>query len=227
MAVIFDRINRIIKVEAPTTKMSIQELLDTIRDWEDDQCNMDVSKIADAAGKEILDENTKVGITLKLLNWKIKFEERAFPTVCDIYGGNLVAINGYGEPMNPIEPSSNVTVTKTSSSSATLVEGESGLSTEEHTKLMGIPWLNEIESSPILAKQEQVLRSLGLNQENYALDQMEYVEFGALKLMKNTRLRIYTDSQSVGSDENVLATYKLMSDYDKKGRMTSYRVIKI
>lgn len=123
MGIIFDRINRIIEVEDPATEVTIQELLDAIRGWEDDQENMDVPKIADAAGKEILDESTKVGVTLKLLNWKVKFEGRSTPTVCNITGGNLVAVDEYGDPMFPVEPSNNVTATKTASSSATIVPG--------------------------------------------------------------------------------------------------------
>ena len=139
MAIIFDRINRIIEVEAPATEVTIQELLDAIRGWEDDQGNMDINHVAEAAGKEDLGGSVFVGVTLKLLNWKVKFEERGAPTVCDIYGGNLVSVDNYGEPMNPIEPSDNVTVTKTSSSSATLIGGGGALTIEEHNEVMKIP----------------------------------------------------------------------------------------
>ena len=138
MAIIFDRVNRIIEVEADEIKVNAQDLLNAIRGFEDDQGNMDIPHIAEAAGKEDLGGSVFVGITLKLINWKVKFEERETPTICDIYGGNVVAIDEYGEPMSPVEPSSNVTVTKTSSSSATLIGGGGALTIEEHDEVMKI-----------------------------------------------------------------------------------------
>jgi len=134
MAITFDNINRIIEVGVPATEVSIQELLNAIRIWEDDQANLCIPQIAGATGKEDLGKSISVGVTLKLLNWKVKFEEKEIPTVCDIYGGNLVAVDGDGNIMNPIEPSTNITITKTASSSATIVEG--ALSTEEHDALL-------------------------------------------------------------------------------------------
>ena len=81
---------------------------------------MDCSQVASAGGKDDLGGGTLVGITLKLLNWKLKFADKGSATVCTISGGNLVAVNEYGDSMSPIEPSTNVTVMLAQSSSATL-----------------------------------------------------------------------------------------------------------
>lgn len=107
----------------------MQDLVDAIRVYEADLDNLDIPKICDASGKEDLGGGVLVGITVKLWNWKLQFEARPGPTteVVDVTGGNLVAVDGYStDPsvnfVNPIEPSDFVTVTKTSSASATIAE---------------------------------------------------------------------------------------------------------
>ena len=73
---------------------------------------MDIYKIADASGKEDLGGGLFVGITLKLINWTLKFEDRAGPTtiLCDVGAGNLLGVSGSVDAdnfvfVNPIEPS--------------------------------------------------------------------------------------------------------------------------
>jgi len=114
---------RIITIpEADGTEITIQSLVNQIRDWEDEQVNLCYPSILSASGKETLDASTKVGITATLVNAKVKFADRTSPTDCDIYGGNLVAIDSNGDPMNAIQYAENVTVTMTKSSSATMVQ---------------------------------------------------------------------------------------------------------
>jgi hypothetical protein len=125
VAITFNKISKIITVEAPATEVTIQELINEIRNWEDELHNMEEYKVADCTGKEELGGGVYVGLTLKLIDWKLKFEDRVGPTtiVCDVSGGNLVMYNSIADAyQNPIEPSTYITVTKTSSSSATLQE---------------------------------------------------------------------------------------------------------
>ena len=112
----------IILVESPATEVTIQELINAIRNWEDELVNMNCPKVADASGKEDLGGGSLVGITLKLLNWKLKFANRAGPNyiVCTVKGGNLVAVDQYGASMSPIEPSAYVTITMAVAVSATI-----------------------------------------------------------------------------------------------------------
>jgi len=152
---------RIITIpEADGTSITIQSLVNQIRDWEDEQANLSYPYLLIASGKEVLDESTKVGITAVLINTKLKFADRTSPTDCDIYGGNLVAVDVDGYPINAVEYAENVTVTIAKSSSATLVEtGTSGLTEEESIQLLSItnkPTLTQIESSSILAKENTV-----------------------------------------------------------------------
>jgi hypothetical protein len=123
VAIVFDKVNRIMTVEAPATEVTIQDLINTIRDWEDNPENMEVAKTADASGKEDLGGGLAVGITLKLLNWKLKFQDRTGPdwADCSVTGGNLVAVDANNVPMNPIAPAAYVTVTVVKAVSAALI----------------------------------------------------------------------------------------------------------
>ena len=191
---------RLIVVKYPSTEITVQDLLDTLRNWEADIMNLDADKIVQAAGKDDLGGGIKVGITITLLNAKLMFETRAAPITtgtttsydpngelltdtnatfisdgvypgctawnqttqematikevlsetqlrmfplsggtsgewnigdaysiypneqCSVTGGNLVAVDVNGNPIEPIAPSANVQVVRTSSSSATLQE---------------------------------------------------------------------------------------------------------
>src|SRR3972149_6667170 len=63
-----------------------------------------------------------VGLTVKLKNAKLKFEDRSSWTICNVLGGNLVAIDDTGEIIEPIEAASYVVAIRTASSSATIYE---------------------------------------------------------------------------------------------------------
>ena len=116
---------RIITIpEVDGDSITIQSLVNQIRNWEDNQANLSYPSLLSATGKDILDSETLVGITACLINAKLKFADRTSPTDCDIYGGNLVALDANGVPMNAIQYADNVTVTMAKSSSATLVSVE-------------------------------------------------------------------------------------------------------
>lgn len=126
MAITFDRLNKHVIVGAPTTEVSVQQLLNAIRDYEDELSNLDIHYLADAYGKQPLGGDTYVGITLVLLDgWLIKFEDRPGPDYvsCKISGGNILAYDENGVVrQDPVTNSDFVFVTYTSSSSATLTE---------------------------------------------------------------------------------------------------------
>jgi hypothetical protein len=136
MAIIFNRLNKIIEVEAPATEITIQELYNAICDYQDEQVNMDLPTIAFASGKTELSSGVVVGITLELLdNWQLKFEDRLGPAwvQCVVKEGNLVG----GVLENPIATSTFIQVKMIQSAAATIVTtGGSALTVEEHDKLM-------------------------------------------------------------------------------------------
>jgi len=121
MGFLFDKVNKHIIVEAPATEVSIQELYNAIRDWEDDPENMSEAKVCDAVGKEPLGGGLYTAITLVLRGWKLKFQDRGEPTTCVVRGGNLLATDEYGNFVNPIAFSTNVTVTVAQSTAASLL----------------------------------------------------------------------------------------------------------
>jgi hypothetical protein len=115
----FDPINRIITVLAPDTEITVQELINAIRDWEDDHLEWD--KVAEASGKDFIGAGLYTAITVKLLNWRLKFQDRDQPTTCIVRGGNLLAVDENGNYMYPIAPAQNVTVTLAQSTAASLL----------------------------------------------------------------------------------------------------------
>ncbi len=117
---------RVITIVAPSTECTMQDLHDTLRYMEANALAMDNKSIVDSSGKETLDTTTKVGLTVTLQNAIIGFEARpSEPWVtCSFIGGNLVAINTDGETMVSTNPTAYVSISKTSSASATLQEQE-------------------------------------------------------------------------------------------------------
>ena len=110
-------------VEVPAPSLTVQDLYDTLRDKAALGEAMDDAEIIEGSGKDNLGEGVLVGLTIKLLNAKIKFEAQASPTVCTVLGGNLVAVDENGASMSPLEPSTNVSAVIAQSTSASLIEG--------------------------------------------------------------------------------------------------------
>ena len=135
MALVFDKSLKIITVEKPQRELTIQDLHDEIRLFEEKNQNLEVAQIVNASGKQDLGGGIQVGITLELINdWRLAFEARTdqevedegFPPVteggsvlCFVRGGNLVATNIYNN--NPIFSTQNTQVTIAQSSSATII----------------------------------------------------------------------------------------------------------
>ncbi len=116
---------RIITVAAPSTEVTMQDLVDTVRDLEDElNDGLQYEYILDAAGKENLGGGVAVGVTVTLRNARLAFEARAGLTFdqCNISGGNLVAVDADGDSMEAVQTTSYTQVIRTSSSSATLLE---------------------------------------------------------------------------------------------------------
>ena len=67
MALSFDKVNKVITVLTPDTEITIQNLLNGIREFEDELSSMDIPKIVSCAGKEQLGGGVQVGLTLTLL----------------------------------------------------------------------------------------------------------------------------------------------------------------
>jgi regulator of protease activity HflC (stomatin/prohibitin superfamily) len=63
---------------------------------------------------------------------------------------------------------------------------------------------------------------LGLVHQNMLIDQTVYDDWGNLE---NARLRIYSDSASVGTSSNILATYQITSESTECGQFTTWKQV--
>ena len=78
-----------------------------------------------------------------------------------------------------------------------------------------------------------ISRILGLSQENYYLDQAIYNTYtNKYKCLAFGRIRIYSDSSSVGTSSNVVATYQITATYNEptgseQPTLETYKVIKL
>ena len=78
-----------------------------------------------------------------------------------------------------------------------------------------------------------IARVLGLAQENYYLDQAIYNTYAnKYKCLAFGRIRIYSDSSSVGTSSNVVATYQITATYNEpigseQPTLETYKVIKL
>ncbi len=120
MALSFDKVAKVITVLSDT-EITIQNLLNGIREYEDELTTLDIPRIASCAGKEPLGGGITVGLTLTLLDdWQLAFEARSGSAYiqCKVSGGNIVAVNVNGA----IYPTAFTQVLITASSSATQSE---------------------------------------------------------------------------------------------------------
>lgn len=118
LPLVFDFYNSIIEVPSSDTTLTMQYLINEIRDNEDELTpGIAYNKIADASGKEDLGGGVSTAITVRLLDsWRVRFEARAELTQCTISGGNLVG----GPGGNPIAPSANTQVLNLSSAAGVI-----------------------------------------------------------------------------------------------------------
>ncbi len=120
MALDFDFVNEIITVPDSLTEISMQDLINEIRDIEDELSPaMAYHKIADAYGKDDLGGGVYTAITVNLIpDWQLKFEDRTGPDYINVYvkDGNLVG----GKSGQPIAPAAFVQVIQQSSAAGTI-----------------------------------------------------------------------------------------------------------
>jgi hypothetical protein len=127
---------RVILVLAPSTSITIQELVDTCRFHEMDPVHMDDEHLISVEGKAPIDPSSGLytGITANLRNAVVSFEIRTGPAwaICRISGGNLTAQAADG--ITFIDPRLHAPFTSIDvekSTSAALVEGSGGATPAE------------------------------------------------------------------------------------------------
>jgi hypothetical protein len=132
---------RVIEVADTSDTVTMQDLVDTLRERETDFANLSYPHIVNSAGKEALGGGVSIAITLILQNAQLKFADRSGPSfvTCYVLGGNLVAVDEDGYELDAIATSDYVHVIVVRSSSSTLIESAtSGLTDEEAEQLAEI-----------------------------------------------------------------------------------------
>jgi len=131
---------RIIEVDAPSTEFSIQDLVDTCRDNEDELINIDNPHLVNAAGKEDLGGGVTVGITASLQDAQVSFEARTthiadgLADADDIYGTTLTGAAGVDFTASGVNRGDSV-INWDDHSFATVVSAPSGENYVTHTDL--------------------------------------------------------------------------------------------
>lgn len=123
----FHPASKIIRVAAPDTEITVQELVDAIADFLDEPENLDIVFFAEWAGKVSLGGTPEVFSEIILMlteDWRLEFEARSGPDYvpCVVRGGTLVAANTYDN--NPIHPTAFTQVQIRQSISGSLLDAE-------------------------------------------------------------------------------------------------------
>lgn len=82
----------------------------------------------------------------------------------------------------------------------------------------------EVSSTSLESIADILIRILGLVQENFAIDNTLYDDNGN---MIYSRIRIYSNEESVGTEDDVITEYDVNATYTETGQMLTYQVKKV
>lgn len=209
---------RIIKVAAPSTEVLLQDLIDTLRNHEyvpTPGWNVhSYDYIVDAEGKAPTIPGEVTGITLKLRNAKLKFEDRVGPSyeLCQIFGGNLTAIDSNGDDMHPIEPSEYVNFDRTLSTSATITGVDAA---DIASAVWDASALSHMDPGT-MGLFMWVIR--GLSMCEFRQNDIVY----ANGKMTSCNVRIFKNKSDADNDQNQILELGVTAQYDENGNRTLY-----
>ena len=140
----FDIPSRIVTVLAPDTSITVQEVYDACRGFEDSFSMMSQLPMVDAEGKTDMGSGKFAVIFLFLINgWRLAFEDRPGPTtvICEIADGNTFGRIGdkTSTAQHPIAPTDFVyAIVYQATTGAQVESGVSGLTPTESQALIDI-----------------------------------------------------------------------------------------
>jgi hypothetical protein len=221
--VTFDSVNKLIICKTGVTELDVKRDLYSAgkEEWlVDSLLNKFRFPISTVGGNPTVGEQFIEPYFFLLYGWRIRPDEDDHLLTMN---GNLF-VSGGGNPFVATVGDFTVMVNQiTTITRVTQTGGSAELSPEEHDKLMGLPGLTDIEASTILAKQAELLRAVGLMQENQLLDQTEYSTYNGVKLLTKGRIRTYTNPASIGTENDILASYLIDAVWDNDS-LQSYKV---
>lgn len=136
---------RIITIQAPSVSANIQDIIDTLRNFEVSIEGMDEPYILEASGKEKLEGGKFVGLTVQLQNALIEFEGRLSPpwASCAIVDGNLTAVDKTGQTIYPINGTPYINISFIQSTSASIIATGSAVTEQDKVDIVEKVWRYE------------------------------------------------------------------------------------
>lgn len=129
---------KLVNITSPTTEITVQDLVSTIRNWEDETPALSFNKVIDAVGKADLGAGVVSGIILTLgSEWRIKFWSGVGQGV--IKDGTIVPTSGYNG--NPIESTGgNDSVVVLNQIGGVITQVGSGVTEQDKTDIIDGVW---------------------------------------------------------------------------------------
>ena len=142
MAITLNPITKIVHITSPTDTVTIQELVNTIRDWEDELENMSYAKVVDAVGKADLGSSVYTAITMTLSStWQIQFWSGV--TLGTVKDGNLVG-GVSGEPIKATGGSDTIVVIN--QVGGTIAVSGSGVTPQDKIDIAELAWDEDLST---------------------------------------------------------------------------------
>jgi len=76
------------------------------------------------------------------------------------------------------------------------------------------------------AKENTILRALGLMQENFRIFNPTYISRNGEQCQTGGTIKIYANASDCNNDLNAIATYTLTATFDNLARMLTYKMVK-
>lgn len=147
MSIQFNRGTKVATVPiADGTAITIQEVYNQFKDFEDEPQNMDLRRMIKAGGKDFIAVGRETVITMTLLDgWLLAFEARPGPAtiLCTVDDGNIVALDALGVPQYPISPTLFTSVSIAQATTGAVIEVPGGGATAQEV------WEHIIPASPV------------------------------------------------------------------------------
>lgn len=146
----FDIPNRVATVLSPDTTVTVQEIYDTFRDFEDELERLWLPVTVAGSGKDDLGGGVFTVTNVFLQDgWRVAFEARGGPSTeqMTVTDGNLLGFDSNGDPQFPIAPTAFTSVTIAQATTGSILDpGVASLETLR--KLL----LNRMETNPVTGR---------------------------------------------------------------------------
>lgn len=139
-----------------------------------------------------------------------------------IIPGNAAGLIVHEAGTSGLTPEESAALLAIAASQATIQSDISTINTNVATITVDIATIRDTQTDI----EGALVRALGLMQENFAIDQQQYTDYQGQQLLTSARMRLYSDADSVGTDNNVVHTYAVAATWNGQEQI-SYTVKKM